>query len=390
MKIKYILTNTAKIVAAASLAVILSGCGRKEVNVSDYVSLECSGYDTVGTAAYTIDIEKMIVDNQKAFDLSDGTDDRAYDSVYNRLSEALTGDLDKTDKLSNGDEIKFTWDDVDTEELEDIFPVTLTVSDVTLTVKGLEEAKKFDPFEYVQVTFDGIAPDGRMNYNVENSIPVSGLTFKADKTNGLSNGYVITITAETYYNDNINEVCLEYGMLPSATEKQYTVEGLSSYALSLDDIPEDALKKLDEHAQDTLEAHVAAKWSDSETFNGMELLGNYFLTPKDTISAYNKNYIYFIYRVDAKNVDTEEPFSYYYYSYYTDIMILDDGTCSFDLGTLVKPEGSMFFGSVSGEAFAKGDYYYTGYEDLDSLFNKQITSKIDSYKYQASGQELES
>lgn len=378
------LKNLLKIAAVSSFALLLAGCGRKDINVSDYISLECTGYDTVGTAAYTLDIEKMIEENPEAFDLEDGTKDRAYDSVYNRLSEALTGELDKTDNLSNGDTVTFEWDDIDIEELEEIFPVTLIVSDKTLTVKGLEEAEMFDPFEYVTVTYDGIAPNGRANIAVDyDNIPVTELSFDSDTSSGLSNGDKITVTVSSYY-DDINTYCLEYGMLPTNLEMEYTVDGLSKYASELSEIPQDVMDKLDEHALDSFNAYVAKKWADSESLEGIKLIGNYLLTPKDpSIYTSNQNIIYFIYEVTAKNPESEDSFTYYYYTYYTDIMILDDGTCSFDLGTMTVPSGSMFFGSVSGEAFAKGDYFYTGYEDLDSLFNKQVTAKIDSYNYES-------
>lgn len=372
-----------KIAALASLAVVLTGCGRKDVNVNDYLTLECTGYDTLGTAVCTLDIEKMIDENLEAFDLDEDSSDKAYESVLSRLTENLTGTADNLTDLSNGDKVTFEWDDVDVEELEEIFPVKLTVSDTELTVEGLEEPELFDPFEYVTVIYEGIAPDGYVSIDVDSNIPVSGIRFTADVANGLSNGDTIKITAQTSY-DDINDYCVQYGMKAAMDEKEYTVEGLSSYAMALSEIPQESMDKLDTHAQDTLNAYVAKNWADTETFESMELVGNYFLFPKDSsISTYTKNYVYFIYEITAKNPDTEESFTYYWYAYYTDVMILDDGTCSFDLGTITVPSGSMFFGSVSGEAFAKGDYYYTGFEDIDSLFNKHVTAKIDSYDYES-------
>lgn len=67
--------------------------------------------------------------------------------------------------------------------------------------------------------------------------------------------------------------------------------------------------------------------------------------------------------------------------------MLEDGTCSFDLGSITVPDGSAFFGTVSGEAFLVTahdgkSYYYLGYDNLDSLFNKHVTAKIDRYNYE--------
>ncbi|MBQ7782706.1 MAG: hypothetical protein IJ368_01925 [Oscillospiraceae bacterium] len=75
---------------------------------------------------------------------------------------------------------------------------------------------------------------------------------------------------------------------------------------------------------------------------------------------------------------------YYYYTYYTDIMLLEDGTCSFDLGTATVPKGSVFFGIESGEVYwATDSIYFVGYGDIDSLFNKHITSMIGEYRYES-------
>lgn len=375
--------NLLKIAAVASLSVVLTGCGRSDVNVNDYVTLEYEGYDSLGTAVCTIDFEKMIDENLKAFDLDEDSSDKAYNSVLKRLTENFSGELDKTTELSNGDKITFEWDKVDIEELEEIFPVKLTVSDKSITVDGLEEPEKFDPFEFVTVTYEGIAPGGSVRINVESGLPVSGINFTADKSNGLSNGDKIKITASSYY-DELEDLCIQYGMYPVNTEKEYTVEGLSSYASKLADIPQESMDKLDAHAQDSFNAYVAQDWDDPSGMLGIKLIGNYFLAPKDpSIITYTKNYVYFIYEITAKDPETEEEFTYYYYSSYTDVMILDDGTCSFDLGTLNTPSGSAFFGSVSGEGFIRGEYFYKGYEDLDTLFNKHVTANIDSYSYES-------
>lgn len=48
------------------------------------------------------------------------------------------------------------------------------------------------------------------------------------------------------------------------------------------------------------------------------------------------------------------------------------------------PEVSVdFWGEIQGEGFKSGDYYYAGYEDLDSLFNHCVTKNIEWYEYES-------
>lgn len=372
------------IVKAALLlpfALAMSGCGSSTVNLNDYLTVDYKGYDSAGTASFSIDIEELLQDNAEAFGLEDasyGSLMLAYDDLYGKID----GELDKTKELSNGDKITFKWDDIDEKRFKEKYSVKLNYSDVSLEVSGLDKLQEFNPFDYVKVTYEGFAPYGKLNISKDGDIPVSGVSFRADKADGLSNGDKVLITAEGY--SDLKDYCLEKGYVPTETEHTYTVNGLASYISKLEDVPNDAMSKMDSHAQDVFKANVAKNWTDSESLKDVQLIGNYFLTPKDSsISTNTYNYIYFIYRITADNAEKGGLFDYYYYSYYTNIILLDDGTCSFDLNSIEVPEGSSFFGSVSGEAFSTGKFYYKGYEDLDSLFNKHVTSKIDKYQYES-------
>ena len=363
--------------AAAAALVLLAGCGRTKIDLNNYLTLEPSGFDTAGKVSTSFDYDALVSDNLKAFGLSDNAGEEEELGVMMRIEEYISGDLDKDTGLSNGDTVTYTWD-VNEARLEELFPVDIVCENKTLDITGLEEGEKFDPFENIKVTFSGVAPNGDVSISDSDS-EVSGLLYLPDKIGGLSNGdkVVVTVSAPS---GELDDYCRGYGKIPTATEKEYTVEGLSAYAMKLDDIPQDTLDKMDKNAQDSLKAYTAANWVEPESFKGMKLLGNYFVYPKDSsISVSPTNYVYFVYEVTALNADdNNKPFNYYYYSYYTDVMLLEDGTCSFDLSSMGVPEGNEFY----GETFSTGKYYYKGYRDLDSLFNKQITAKIDKYAYE--------
>ncbi|MGN1135774.1 MAG: hypothetical protein ACI4SF_06095 [Oscillospiraceae bacterium] len=363
--------------AAISMGMIFTGCGKTAINANDYLTINVDGFDTAGKASCSFDSEKLINDNLKAFGL-DEESDIEYFEVLGRIELGLDGKLDKTEDLSNGDEVTFKWNVSGLDELEEKYKVKLEFSDKSFTVEGLEEPQKFDPFDYVNVSFDGIAPSGKVVIECSGDIPVQ-LDFRADKADGLSNGDIVKITANAYYGNDLKEYCFDNGYLPTNDVKEYTVDGLAGYIQTLDEVTEDAYKKMDYHAQDMLKAHIA-KTEDQRTLSEIELLGNYLLTPKDpSIYVSNKNYIYYIYKVSFS-----DGLSYYHYTYYTNVMLLEDGTCSFDLNTATAPKGSVFFGVSSGEIYwASEKIFFTGYGDLDSLFNNHVTAKIDEYKYES-------
>ncbi len=387
----HLMKATALAFAVCMSAASLSSCGRTEIDASKYVTVDIDGIDTKGTASAHIGLDELVADNLEAFELSDSSNLLAFANVEEKVNKYLKGSLSKETDLSNGDAVTFKWDKKNAEKLEEKYKIKLKLNDKKIKVTDLKVAEEFDPFEHLTISYDGIAPNAKAVLSAK-ELPVSGMSFTCDTKDHLSNGDTITVK---FGEADCEQKCFDQGYKPTATEKTYTVEGVSSYVQKLEDIPEDAMKKMDEHAQDTFKAYVASKWADSETFKKMELIGNYMLTPKDSsISTLTSNNVYFIYKMTAENMpnkdsdeSTKQEFTYYYYTGYKNIVILDDGTCSFDLNTIEKPEGSAFFGTPSGEAFTVGNYYYKGYKDLDSMFNKLVTANIDKYKYESTVKE---
>lgn len=369
----------------------LTGCGRSSVNLNDYLTLTSSGYNTVGTAGYTFDYEKMIMDNPKAFGLEENYSEMEFYGVELALDSAFSGSLDKNSDLSNGDTVTFHWDMTDTTEIEEKYPVRLSYADETLTISGLEEAEVIDPFAGVAVSFEGIAPNGTLRIS-SNDAAVSGLLYEGDKTSGLKNGDTIKITAAAPSGADLNEYLMKNGMIASKTEQEYTVDGLSSYVSAISEIPDDMQGKMKKQAEDTIQANCAG-WAEGNFLKSMEFLGFYFLSQKEGFSESPSNEIYCVYQLtssvtglyrqgDGSAEETGEETFYTFYRY-ADAMLLPDGTCSLDLssGGLCGNSFESDYGEDSGWGFMNW-YSYTGYPDLDSMFNDCVTKKIDKYNYE--------
>ena len=375
----------------AMTAVSFTGCGTKKVNLNDYLDITYSGYDTVGAASYTFDMEKCIKDNPEAFGIKGEASDIDIMKIAFDLDNAVNGKLDKSTELSNGDTINYIWNVDLTESLKEKYPVEFVYEDVSVDISTLEKAEAFDPFANLKITFGGIAPNGTLNIS-GNVDGMPDLHFSADKTSELKNGDTVKVTVDSY-SGNVVDYCAKYGKIPSSVEKEYTVEGLSSYVAAIDEIPDDTLEKIKNQSLDGIKAN-AAGWSKGNSLDKAECIGYYFLSPKEGFYTSYNNIIYAVYKVTAnitgtkEDSDKEETVKETYYTYYsyTDIMLLDDGTCSVDTS-----KGRMASNTCKSEYGSSGwwwsAYTYNGYNDLDNMFNDCVTKNVGDYNYESTVKE---
>lgn len=372
------------IIMAAAISVLMSGCG-KTINVNDYATIEVTGFDGYGTASLVFDDEKLEKDCEK-LSFSTKTDEGKVtalfysDDVSTFLKDCMSGSFTvegegKNGNLVNGDSVTYTWT-LDEEEAKELTGVTLKASDIQVKVKNLEEVETFDAFATVELTYSGIAPNGQVSVkNIATDGNAAKLSFSVDKTAGLSNGDTITVKLNSA--DNASYMIELFGAVPAENTKEYIVDGLDAYAVALEDISEDVYGKMDKQGQDEINAYVA-KWSDPSDLHGIELIGNYFLTPKDVNSYGNQNSIDFIYKLTALDHETGEDFDFYWYVNFHNVMVLADGTVSVNLTDTSVPS----YGWFTSEGFKRGKLSYAGYEDLDTLFNNRVTQNVANWNYE--------
>ena len=311
-----------------------------------------------------------------------GTAEIQNNSEYNYETPYLDFELDKRDGLSNGDKVTVsvanTAGDEDTFRENCIRDWGVAPSAVTkeYTVEGLDEMEDYDPFEHIIVSFSGTSPDTTIN--ITNNTGIEDLEFEADKYEKLKLGDTVTVTAKGYYDEDPAELCAYEGKNLTVTSKEYTVENVPKYADQLSEIPQDMLDKMDQNAQDKLNAYAANNWSDEERLVGISLEGEYFLYVKDGADTYDYwsgestyNKLFLVYKVSVEA--DGKPYEYYYYSRFSNIIIMEDGTCSLDMSAIATPDDTI---SVDGY------YYYHGYADLDTLKYKTVTANLDNYTYE--------
>ena len=313
-----------KIIAIAAVSLLccsLTSCGKTEINVNQYLTTEVNGYDGEGYAGWNVDLGQLVKDNYQAFGLKEGYSMTEYQAVLEKLRNNMKADYDKSEELSNGDTVKFTWDNSNLKTLESDYGVKFLTEDVEVTVSGLQEIVDLNIFDSIKLQYTGTAPNASVM--VDNSaladlnLPIN-ISFEIEPRDGLNVGDKVKVSLI----EGTEEACLSAGYRLTETEQEYTVEGLDAYLMSLDELPADDSKKMDDHAQDLLKAEIASYWDNPADLDGISLLGNYLLTTKEGLIQNNNNALVYVYEIKAKD------FSYYSYVEYWNVMILSDGTCS--------------------------------------------------------------
>ncbi len=226
-KIKAILLISAAIGAAAAF----TGCGKQKVDLNSFIKVESEGYDGYGNASYSVDTESLEAALASIVD---------SDSNIQSLENLMSGELDKTESLSNGDTVTFTWSISENQEknIEDELGIDIVYESLESTIEGLEDPANFDVSSILEITTLGASPKASIEVNTI----YDDLKAKVDKSEGLANGDEVTITIVPRELDkSLEEVCAEYNIPVFNPEFKYTIEGLPNYVKTVDEIPQSVL-----------------------------------------------------------------------------------------------------------------------------------------------------
>lgn len=362
------------IVAVVILIVVLTA--PPKIDANDYVEVEFSGYNTIGTADVEVDTDKLVkkygkkikgtdalkkLKKNNYYGFSDMTDAEIFaelleDSIY------VSGNYN----LSNGDTIEVKWDLSEVKEIKKYFKVDLEYRDMKVEVEGLEKAKKINPFEDLEVSFSGTDGRGELDYTYKGKYDFS---FYGSPNWDLSEGDVVTIKVYGSEDSYIDE-----GIILTQLEKDYTVEGLSKYATELDDVSEDALSTLQDKTEDIIISEFAGE--DYFEVDSAGDVGYYFLNSKES-DTYTHNKLIIVYLVNFKSLVNEDCMAQGFFAVeFSNGLIDKDGNFNIDTSNY----------NVSYHTFeayydnGKYDYdWLRGYESLSKLENDYIMSYYADY-----------
>lgn len=395
------------------LLVFLVKSHKTTIKLDKYVTVEFEGYDTLGKATARFDWEKFEKDYGKKIKLNKSSlkkylkeefGDELTDlgmsmflSEYlvegggmELFKELISGSLDKSANLSNGDVVTYTWK-CDDDIAEFLYHCKLKYKDNEFKTIGLEQVGTFNPFDGATMEFYGIAPDGNADFDLPQAEDYDYyLRSSLDKDSGLSNGDTVTVTISISGSEE--SFVEKYGKLPNPTEQTYTVDGLMAYIDTAADIPDGLLSQMQSQAEDIIKAQVAKQWKEEASLSKLEYIGNYYLKAKNSSSS-NKNKCALVYKITAaETMDTvdqgviKEDVDIYYYVQFKNLMTEEDGNGAVDISNYdITNDGfdvKTDYLKESGWWTTYFEFHYNGYESLDKLYNEIVTKNLEEYSHE--------
>ena len=295
------------------------------IKIDEYISIETDGYDGYGTAKATIDwkrIEKKYGDKIELTSKAKKQYGGFFSGVkpVDVLKELVEVKIDKKSDLSNGDKVKYTVK-LD-KDLKKYVKCKIKIKNGTKTVKKLEKVGKFDPFEDLTVTFEGISPNGEVEYKYDGE-QLGYYDFSFSETYGLKNGDKIKVTI----NDDMEYYAEQYGEVPEKLEMEYEVKGLDEYVSSFSDISKEYFEELKEEAEETVNSYVEDNYDDTYSLADLEYSGYVFNGVKDVEDHYyDFNSLYLVYSGNVSDSEGKfETTKVYYPVRFTDILSKESG-----------------------------------------------------------------
>lgn len=380
-----------------TVAIIITALGQPtKINLNDYVSVSYEGYNSMGQARVTFDKEAFYSDYEEEIEFTKEAESSGYTEIYDlfdvsaaaALMDSVHVSLDINENLSNNTAIHLVWN-CDDDLILEMFNCEIIYEETEYIIQGLEDLALFDPFENLQISFEGTAPEGTANLSsIDNSGVFQDMYFVCDTTSGLSNGDTITVTLGGV-GDPITYCADNFGCCPTATEKEYTVEGLSEYMTSLDQLSQESIDAFVTQATDVFNARVALDWREESVVDEVSCAGFYLLTPKEGVTLYGdeKNgYLYLLLRVNATigfrkgffNSASEFVPMELYYSVGFPVPIIDgDGNCIIN-----TTDYRQCMNAIILELEGYNDEYLFAYETIDEFFYDKIQTELADYNYE--------
>lgn len=221
------------IIAATAAVIIIiiavaASKAAKTVNLTDFAEVTIEGPDGYASASANIkkDELELAVLNAMGYKGDSLTqiylENKAEHYIDLNRAENIVNDvrisLDKYAGIKNGDKItaRITY----SGSLDETVGIEVKDGKASVKAADLAEVAVLNPFEMVKVVFSGI--DGYGTAEITNSKNDYGLSFKLDKTSGLSNGDTVKVTISYNYSELLSK-----GFTLSDSAKSYTVSGLT-------------------------------------------------------------------------------------------------------------------------------------------------------------------
>ena len=144
-------------------------------------------------------------------------------------------------------------------------------------------------------------------------------------------------------------------------------------------------------ATDVFYAYVAQEWDNDSSLESLTYIGNYLLTAKNPYASSYYNYLYLVYKTQARNNYTyngktfNEVNDIYWYIRFNNLRINADGKVEVDITRYEKASGRVDIDSgIDAGWWSTKSWYYDGYSTLDELYKDTVMKNMDLYNHEDS------
>lgn len=344
---------------------------KEKVDLTNYTTIEYSGYNGDGYAMVVFDYASFEEDVEVILEKKHTQNQNSWWSDTYYVEEAFSYSLDSYNDLSNGDEITLTYN-INNELIED-YKIELVGKDMVYTVEGLEELTTINPFEGVNVVFSGV--DGNISAEVvnnsSNDFVNNYVGFYLDKSYGICVGDEVTVTLNMS-----NENAAYYGYNFTETEKTFVCSEGDSYVKTLADLDKETIKKMQNFALKCVEDNYK---DESYTTGDWNYEGLYFLKNEEADSWGYQNVVYVVYSTTITSAEDEfEPQTIYAPVRIANIVKKADGSIEFVEDDYYNIAG---YGGNIGDSWT---YIGCGYFEPEAMYEELIVNRSSGYSYEVS------
>ena len=335
------------------------------IKIKDYVEYSFDGFNHLGTAKIRIDWGKIV--KEKKIEYTDNGKKEYQDTeVTTAIEELCDYQVSNTEYLSNGDEIKVTFNN--SPDFKEVFGVKLDKEPLILKVEGLKETETFDAFEKIEMNFEGASPFLTVNFKDMNTKKYFD-EIVYDKSKKYCNGEEIKVTLKL---NNPAKTLSDVGALPETCVKTYKIENAGSYILSYDDLTDEQLQKLIEGVKNTYyEDYKNGHFDNNETrvINSIDYVGSYIFTPREKDGSRNNIVIVYkcnlslAYKTDYGNF--ADTFDYYFAMNGKGVYLTDENEKGYDCDSDFKVIEDIFEVESGVSSFWYSNYTWSLYGSRD-------------------------
>ena len=353
-----------------------------ELALADYITVSYEGEDGRAVPHADIDGDKLLADfNDKVKYISRDNNKDSYQTPAEEMVADIKANIiyqySKDQGLSNGDEITIIAN-LDNIKLSDKYNVLMSNSSKPVLVSGIVDDNFIDPFNFIDVKFEGASPNITLMTSIKDDAPeyVHTIEIVPAKTSGISEGEEIAVSLN--YDENTLET--NYGVRLNPTSKNFVASATqtsdetsdSEYIKSTTNLSEEMLGDLKYQAGELIKDTILYKNIISiDNINYLGSLTGY----KDDQSGDIKNKVYLIYEVESSerlpDSNYSGSFKYYTFVEYQNVKKSKDDDGKFYLQGPMTTDNQIYH-----KFFVESDYKYYQIEYQAFGFIEKALAKV--------------